>query len=278
MDISIFDVGHGFCSALFADNGNVMLVDCGANEETGFRPSRFLPAVGCGEVQMLVVSNYDEDHMRDLPGLLSTPGLRVRYLSRNRSLDARQLLYMKAEAPPIGDGALAMARMMQTYTADVPPWQMPIFPNMRWRTFCNSFPVFTDENNLSVVTFAHYGCIHIVFPGDLERAGWLRLLRLPEFRAELAQVNVFVASHHGREDGYCKEVFDFCKPEIIIVSDGDKVFDTQETVARYAQHASGVRFTDGRTRYVLTTRQDGTIWIRQRPTDVLGWVWLLGRN
>ena len=85
MDIGIFDVGHGFCSALFADNGNVMLVDCGANEETGFRPSRFLPAVGCGEVQVLVVSNYDEDHMRDLPGLLSTPGLQVRYLSRNRS-------------------------------------------------------------------------------------------------------------------------------------------------------------------------------------------------
>ena len=276
MDLGIFDVGHGFCATLIADNGNVMLLDCGADTEIGFQPSRFLQAIGCNEIQLLVVSNYDEDHMEDLPNLLR--GLRVRCLLRNRTVGARDLLQMKAESLPIGQGALAMAGMMQAYTRDVPVWEAPVFPGVRRTSFCNPFPVFTDENNLSLVTFLHYGNVHVVFPGDLEHEGWQRLLRMPEFRAELAQVNVFAASHHGRENGYCEEVFNVCHPEIIVISDDAIAFDSQDTVDRYAQHTSGVLFTDGRIRRVLTTRQDGTIWIQQRPTDLRGWVWLLGRR
>jgi len=276
MDLGIFNVGHGFCATLVADNGNVMLLDCGADVEIGFQPSRFLRAIGCNEIQLLVVSNYDEDHMEDLPNLLR--GLQVRCLLRNRTVGAHDLLRMKAESLPIGQGALAMAGMMQTYTRDVPVWEAPVFPGVRRTSFCNPYPVFTDENNLSLVTFLHYGSVHLVFPGDLECAGWRQLLRMPAFRSELAQVNVFVASHHGRENGYCAEVFEVCRPELIVISDNHMAFESQETVDQYAQHASGVFFTDGRIRRVLTTRRDGTIWIRQRPTDLLGWVWLLGRG
>lgn len=39
------------------------------------------------------------------------------------------------------------------------------------------------------------------------------MLKNADFRQRLAEVNVFVASHHGRENGYCEEVFQYCKPE-----------------------------------------------------------------
>ena len=52
MRIHIFDVSHGFCALLVADNGNVMLFDCGHNETTGFRPSKYLTDSGCFGIEV----------------------------------------------------------------------------------------------------------------------------------------------------------------------------------------------------------------------------------
>ena len=49
----------------------------------------------------------------------------------------------------------------------------------------------------------------LIYPGDIEKKGWLRLLELDEFKQTLNDVNVFIASHHGRINGYCEEIFDF---------------------------------------------------------------------
>jgi len=48
---------------------------------------------------------------------------------------------------------------------------------------------------------------NIIYPGDLERKGWLRLVQCPEFVSELRKMNVCIASHHGKIDGYCEKVF-----------------------------------------------------------------------
>jgi hypothetical protein len=79
---------------------------------------------------------------------------------------------------------------------------------------------FTDENNLSLVVFVTCGQHKFIFPGDMESEGWRQLLRNPAFVAELHGVNVFVASHHGRENGYCEEVLNLCPAiEVFIISD-----------------------------------------------------------
>ena len=71
-------------------------------------------------------------------------------------------------------------------------------------------------------------------------------------------MNYFVASHHGRESGYCKEVFDYCNPNAVIFSDGPIVHDTQKMADTYGQHAKGIQF-NGHCRRVLSTRKDGTL-------------------
>jgi hypothetical protein len=94
----------------------------------------------------------------------------------------------------------------------------------------------------------------------MEKAGWLALLQDPDFRERLQSVNVFIASHHGRESGYCEEVFNCCQPDIIIISDKEIVHETQKH--DYTKHASGITWNGGlQRRYVLTTRLDGTITI-----------------
>lgn len=260
MEIRIFDVEHGFCAYIIADNGNVMLIDCGHNSSTGFRPSDYLPAKGCNGVERLVISNYDEDHLSDLPNLRRR--LPIQVLHRNRSISGDELRRLKLDSGPIAPGMQSLLDMINTYTSDVT--NPPEFPETELAFFSNRYSDFQDSNNISLVTFLHYRDIHMVFPGDLERSGWRTLLRQQSFSEHLKRVNLFVASHHGRESGYCGEVFDCCQPELVIISDESIQYDTQETA--YGTHCRGISWGDGR-RYVLTTRADGMITISQRQGE-----------
>jgi beta-lactamase superfamily II metal-dependent hydrolase len=151
-----------------------------------------------------------------------------------------------------------MIDMAEKYTD--PVTAPPVFPNTAFSCYYHDFPKFTDTNNLSVVTFVHYLDFTIVFTGDIEKAGWLEHLKNPSFTADLAKVKVFVASHHGRENGYCSEVFKFCNPDIVVISDKEIVHETQKQ--QYQKHASGITWNGGPgKRYVLTTRSDGMITI-----------------
>lgn len=75
----------------------------------------------------------------------------------------------------------------------------------------------------------------------------------------LSGVNIFVASHHGRENGYCEEVMNLCTNlRAVIISDKAKGFQSQETTNKYRQHTLGFDY-HGTERHVLTTRSDGTM-------------------
>jgi len=118
---------------------------------------------------------------------------------------------------------------------------------------------FDDENNLSLVVFARCGQHKIIFPGDMEKTGWRQLLLNPAFRAELRDVNLFVASHHGRENGYCQEVMNLCgRIDAVVISDKHKGYQSQD-VDEYRRYAAGLKRANGDTRRVLTTRRDGSM-------------------
>lgn len=267
MWIRIFDVTNGFCAYVVADDGDALLIDCGFNTQNGFRPSNYVRNYERRtSVQGLIVSNYDEDHLRDLPDMLRT--VRIEALYRNKSLSANELRLMKlSRGPLLGPGTQALLGMMNAYTYDA---SHPHLSGAQIATFYNNYPTFDDTNNLSLVTFLHYRDIHIVFPGDLEKAGWQALLGNPWFREHLSRVNFFVASHHGRESGYLADIFEYCRPAVTIVSDGPIRYETQNT--DYGRHVSGILWKDGGNRRVLTTRKDGMISIWQGPHDGVSYV------
>ena len=255
MRFTIHDVGHGFCAHLQHDNGNVMLWDCGHKSDPENRPSQFLPAAGISTVHRLTITNYDEDHISDLPRLRQVVGISI--LRRNRSITPAQLKNMKEETGPISPAMSSLLSMLNEFTGDVT--EAPSFPNVDFETFFCIYPTdFRDTNNLSVVTFLETPMCRIVIPGDIEKPGWEKLLQNQGFRNRLTRTNVFIASHHGRTNGYCREVFNYCSPAVVIFSDGPIQYATQEETNTYAAHASGITF-NGRTRYVLTTRRDGNI-------------------
>jgi beta-lactamase superfamily II metal-dependent hydrolase len=134
----------------------------------------------------------------------------------------------------------------------------PVFSGLEWQTFWNDPLIFDDENNLSMAV--HFKChgVGVMLPGDLEREGWLALLRRAAFQQALRETSVLVAPHHGRESGCCREVFNYCNPFYVVISDKGYMYDTQKTIPFYRSVTQGGPFR-GETRHVLTTRRDGRI-------------------
>ncbi len=253
MKITIHNVGHGLCVSLIHDNRNVMLWDCGHTESE--RPSEFLSHEGVRLINTFFVTNYDEDHISDLPNLRKT--LRISTLIRNKSISVDQLRRLKLKSGPISPAMESMLDMMESYTASA--LCSPEFPGVEYKCFYNSYGnEFNDTNNISLVTFLKFSNICLIIPGDLETSGWRKLLENNDFRKELTKVNYFIASHHGRESGYCNEVFNYCKPRAVIFSDSAIKYATQQMSSIYAQHASGCSFKS-EERYVLSTRHDGSL-------------------
>ncbi|HEX6784254.1 MAG TPA: MBL fold metallo-hydrolase [Sphingomicrobium sp.] len=254
MQLTVFDVEHGQCSLLETDTNGHILIDCGHNSSTGWRPSVYLPRIGVRSVDRLFITNADEDHASDLHNLVRT--VNISSLVRNPTVTAGNIRQLKNQ--DVGLGITALCGMIEEYIH-------PLLPNagidnITYTRYWNKYPEFDNENDLSLVVFFHFGANKVCFTGDMTRRGWLGLLRDPNFRAELPDTSIFLASHHGREDGCCEELYTIggLSPVVTIISDGGLQHATQETVQWYANRSSGFQL-DGVTRRVLTTRNDGDI-------------------
>ena len=232
-----------------------MLWDCGHSETN--KPSQFLPCMGVRRIDHLFVTNYDQDHISDLPQLRRNVDIRT--LHRNRTISVDELVELKEETGPISNAMNEMIDMHGSfiYPETTPP---PAFPDVSYKTFWNRYYIdFEDTNNLSLVTFLRCRNTTFLIPGDIEYEGWNQLLKNPNFRSQLRMVDVFIASHHGRESGFNESVFDYCRPDVFVFSDGNIQYATQDISGVYGAFADGIRFND-QTRYVLSTRKDGELY------------------
>jgi len=261
MLIEIHDVDHGACIVITGPTGRRLMLDCGLNRTRGWSPSA---AYQDQRIDTLMLTNLDEDHVEDLERLWRDAPIGA--LVSNPTVTGDVLRALKLEG--------GMDRGVQTATALldhfgsglVGDWSSDL-GGVAWHAFWNRYGWdFTDTNNLSLAVFVSFEGVTALFGGDLECAGWRRLLEIPAFRARLPEVQIFVASHHGRESGQCPELFDHMRPEIVIVSDGPKQYQSQETRCWYAQRTIGIPDYERPAglqgqprRHVLTTRRDGAL-------------------
>jgi len=264
--LEIFDVDHGACAllTLWPAHGGAaqrVMIDCGHSIRDGqkWSPGAYLRRVGVTYLDILIITNFDEDHASGAPDLLRNQ-IGVGCLMGNPTVPADVIEFLKTE-DGIGPGIKLIATSLGERKARgyQDPW--PSLPGVRAHWFCNTYPGFEDENNLSLVLFLEVHGVTFMFPGDMEKAGFQNLLRLrPDFSEWLRRVHVLEASHHGRRNGICEEMFDDhgCRPELVIISDDYKQYDTQETAQYYRSKAKGIDFFRGEgRRWVLTTRSDG---------------------
>jgi beta-lactamase superfamily II metal-dependent hydrolase len=269
MRVEIFDVGQGQCAVITSPNGRRLIIDCGhrLGDNRFWSPSLHFR----GEFfDLLALSNLDEDHICNFEFMLRN--VRIGQILSNPTIGAGELSHLKKDG--MGAGARAVANWMSNPFKG-PPAPLPDFGPVKIRWYYNPFVpgVSTETNDLSLVIFAEYCGFKIMFSGDMEKVGWQRLLRYPSFCYELIGTNIFVASHHGRENGQCAELFTWLRPEIIVISDDEKEHQSQETTGWYAERCTGAIVIDDprQRRFVMTTRKDGSMRVDVFPNGA----WIL---
>lgn len=95
MRLQIFDVEHGACALLTADNNTRLMIDCGHNPDTGWRPGTYLRQQQITTLEMLAVTNYDEDHASGARDLFDN--IEVKWLWRNMSVSSVTLRQLKRD-------------------------------------------------------------------------------------------------------------------------------------------------------------------------------------
>ncbi len=258
MEIKIFDVDRGFCAVVITDDRRTILLDSGYSR-TGFRPSQYIVQKHCNSLECLIVPAYKEEHLAGFADLLSQSlehCLPIHFYLANPSVDAEHFPGLQRLNQRFKN-ALAF---ISDSLSGVGSTQVMKVDDIDISFFWNNYSDFQDADNLSLVTFLSYRDINIIFPSNLKTAGWLSLLKSPQFCDRLRQVNIFVASNHGKEDGYCPSVFDYCKPEIIIVSNEMEHPISSRMMHQYASHAQGSPLGVSYKK-LLTTYDEGTITI-----------------
>jgi competence protein ComEC len=123
----------------------------------------------------------------------------------------------------------------------------------------NSFSF--DKNDLNTYSGLYifgYAGKKVILTGDNNREILLKMMRSDQkFVDCVANTDILLAPHHGRDSDFCKEFFDLVNPKLTIISDGSIKHDSQQKSTDNYK-GSGVQVGDG-IRYTFTTRKDGLI-------------------
>jgi beta-lactamase superfamily II metal-dependent hydrolase len=272
MDIIIFNVEMGQSIFFYPRNYTTygLMVDCGNTpkfepidkllewnllpEKTNSGPSKQI-------LKNLTITNYDQDHFSGLPYLRNKVMIETTRLPKNISSDEVRKLKDKI-TKPIEEIIKLKDEYTNTVILDTPYNKDTFFLKQ------SDFPgEEIDTNKLSQIVFVTYKGTCICIPGDLTSPAWEKHLANNKVQEKLGGTRIFVASHHGREDGFNEGVFNYCRPEVIILSDKDIVHKTQQGHTQtYASEVegNGIIFNGSQAspRKILTTRSDGHLWIR----------------
>ncbi|HDR90682.1 MAG TPA: MBL fold metallo-hydrolase [candidate division Zixibacteria bacterium] len=258
MDLRFYDVEHGDCCLILSQENEAVLVDCGYNSTTGWKPSEGLAKQGFGSrrrLHHLILTHPDQDHLADLPGVIEK--LKPVNVWQHPQLTLRTIADLKVTLSEAQEAYLAKKKT----SAELQPLEVSKnFQTMKLRQFYLPIGSVRDANDLSLVTFLTEDRFTVCFPGDLTARGWKLHLENKAFQYMLRETNLFVASHHGRPTGFYEPVYQFLYPKLIVISDKEQT-KGRTVIQRvpYTEHAYGVKINDGSFRKVLTTRGDGRI-------------------
>lgn len=262
LQILIHGVGHGQAVHGFTPAGQTVVIDLGCS--SAFSPLEWLSGI-TKTIDSLNITHPHGDHIDEFL-LLKEMGFNVRQLWRPNWLPKEEV-YKQNQSSYL-DKIDAYFEMSDHYTGTISSGELVGDPAVSGGVSITQFyskncGVSNLNNHSGVIVFEYLG-VSIVIPGDNEPASWRELIKQPKFVSAMNSANVFMASHHGRESGYCADIFEQ-KPNLCVISDG-RVQDT-DAGQRYSYHATGWNVNKrsnlpSEERYCVTTRRDGYIDIK----------------
>lgn len=262
MKIIFYDVEHGSCCHIISPNNTHILIDVGSKTNASIVEhiqKKYFTGRN-GQIDELIITHPHEDHIYDLPKL--------------RKLLPPRVLHRPKEAfdivPTVNtqehrDIAECANEMNRSYNVPVAPETAPthevvnggvhfdiLLPKSEWTTK-------DDLNTFSSIIVVTYRGYKFVLTGDNPSSILQKMVDSDhhEIKRKIANATVLLAPHHGRVNGFCPDFFYCVNPILTVVSDKSIEHETQEETARLYR-GRGTRL-NGRDRYVLTTRNEGTI-------------------
>jgi len=232
--LTVLDVGQGQC-ILLQSEGKTYLIDCGGSngEEAADAAAEQLLSQGVFYLDGVILTHFDADHSGGMEYLLSRIPTEILFVPD--CIDEEDVL--DRIAPLVGQVMELNENVMLTYGTT----ELTIFG-----------PVVPDSGNESslAILFRHENC-DILITGDRSGFGERILLKT----AQIPEVDILVAGHHGAANASCEELLEATKPEIVVISVGENHFGhpAQEVLNRFAAIGATVYRTD----------QQGTITLRR---------------
>jgi competence protein ComEC len=270
LTLTFLDVQHGSACHIETPTGQNIMFDLGTGDfdesQGGSSHSPLIYLHRTKKIQKLdsvIITHPHADHISDIQNfdLLSPTSFHCpRHLSTDFIKKQNQFKDQLKVSKYL--------EIVERYSASFEPGQSPLeAPNHG----CEQFELFTcnpdsdNLNNHSTAAVISFAGTKFLLTGDTEKLGWEKLLSMPRFCQKATNIDILLASHHGRDNGFNEDLFELIgSPSIVIISD-TAVGPTSVTEKYYGKTNDAgwqvVNRSNGASekRYCLTTRDDGTI-------------------
>lgn len=223
----VLNVGQGQSIAL-SWSGMYALVDCGSSNSwyaPGEAAAYQLRTMGCGKLDYLILTHFDEDHLSGVEALLAR-------------IPVEHLLVPASEAQQ------AVLDLARTYETAVQVVDVPVELSAETGTVTVYPPPEgeTEDNERGLSVLASAGETDLLITGDMDAAAERKLLEQWDF----SDVEVLVAGHHGSKYSTSTELLEALDPQTVCISVGDNSYGhpASETLGRLIRQGCTVYRTD----------------------------------
>jgi len=263
MKINFYDVEHGSCTHIITPYGKHILVDVGSKSDRSIIAhikNKYFRGNYYGRIDELIITHPHEDHIYDLPALCNC--LKPKIL--HRPIEAFDIT-PSADTQLHKEIAKCANDMNRDYNSPVDTENNPLNPKnnggveVEIITSLSSETTKSDLNTFSNIIIVKYLEYKFVLTGDNSKSILQKMMDINKdnIKQKIANATVLLAPHHGRTGEFCKDFFNYVNPILTVVSDKSIVHTTQEETSSVYKGRGASLYNSNR--YVLTTRNDGTI-------------------
>lgn len=205
MTTQVLDVGQGQC-VLFVSQDHAAVVDCGGSgmNSAGDKLGNQLELLGIRELDALILTHYDSDHINGLEALLERTRV-TQVIAPTPEADSQDAETVKTLCARYD---IPWNQLKRDETLSVGAGRLEIYAPLTEGK--------SNESGLAVVSTVHD--FDVLVTGDMDKATEKKLLKAKP----LPDVEVLVAGHHGSSYSNGKELLDATTPEAAVISVGEE--------------------------------------------------------
>lgn len=240
LTVRFVDVGQGDGSIIEFPDGKTMVIDAGKDSATAAAMNATLSADGRSQIDWLVATHPDADHIGGIPAVISANAIESVWAPDcNHDTETYTAFLQAVSDKGLSIDAAARGKTIATgdnYKAEI------LWPN--------AGATFDDTNDYSAVIKVTYGKTSFLFTGDATKDDLLK--------ADCGDIDVLKVAHHGSDTGTSSALLTALTPKIAVISYGlDNTYGHPTQAVLDALAASGAAVYGTGAQGMITVTSDG---------------------